>query len=392
MPPPPAPPAAFDERSVDLDAFLADIDAIRREVDASLGPEDVAHVRTMERVGHVATALGLATCWIAPNPLSAGALALGRSTQWLLMHHCGHRGYDKVPDVPARFTCRVFARGWRRFVDWADWMLPEAWIYEHNVLHHGHTGELRDPDLIERNTEWLRNSKLPLPVKYAAMGFLAVTWRSFYYAPNTLRVWLELEAKKKGLPVPAEGEGLPPGFQRTLWLRSYLPYSALNFVALPLAFLPLGPWASASALSNSLAAEALTNLHTFAVVGPNHTGEDLYRFDTKPVSRGETMLRQVLGSVNYACGSELVDYAHLYLNYQIEHHLYPDLPMARYREVQPKVKAVCEKHGIPYVQESVLERVRKMVQVAVGKATMMRSSGLRGFRDAAARDTAEAAE
>ena len=120
------------------------------------------------RLGRAATALGLATCWIAPNPLSAAALSFGRSTRWLLMHHIGHRGYDKVPGVPARYTSKVFARGRRRFVDWADWMIPEAWIYEHNVLHHSHTGEDRDPDLIERNAETLRSSNLPMAARYAA--------------------------------------------------------------------------------------------------------------------------------------------------------------------------------------------------------------------------------
>src|SRR5262249_10089236 len=98
------------------------------------------HLRRIERVGRVATAVGLATAWLAPNPFSAGALALGRSTAWLLMHHVGHRGYDKVPGVARRHTSRVFARGRRRFVDWLDWMTPEAWVYEHNVLHHQHTG------------------------------------------------------------------------------------------------------------------------------------------------------------------------------------------------------------------------------------------------------------
>ena len=96
------------------------------------------------------------------------------------------------------------------------------------------------------------------------------------------------------------------------------------------------------------------------------------------------MVRQVLGSTNYACGNEWLDYGQLYLNYQIEHHLYPDLPMARYREVQPKVRAVCEKHGVPYLQESVFTRVKKMLAVAVGTASMKRSAGLRGKRSGAA--------
>ena len=137
--------------------------------------------------------------------------------------------------------------------------------------------------------------------------------------------------------------------------------------------MPLGPLAVGSAFVNSLGAEALTNLHTFLVVGPNHTGDDLYRFDSRPRSKAESAVRQVLGSANYATGGDLVDYAHLWLNYQIEHHLFPDLPMLRYREIKPRVEALCAKYGIPYVQESVFTRAKKMVAVAVGLASMKRA-------------------
>ena len=354
----------FDPSLVDCDGFFRELRAIRRDVEAALGEDDVRHLRRLERVGRAATCLGLVTAWV-PNPVSMTALALGRSTRWLLMHHVGHRGYDRVPGVPARYTSRVFATGWRRMLDWPDWMLPEAWKYEHNVLHHTHTGETTDPDLIERNAESLREADVPEVVKLAGLGFLAVTWRSFYYAPNTVKAWLE-----RG-QTPSEGK--PSGYTRTLWLRGYAPYALLQFVALPALFVPLGPLAVGSALCNSLGAEALTNLHTFLVVGPNHTGEDLYRFDSRPRSKAESAVRQVLGSANYATGGDLVDYAHLWLNYQIEHHLFPDIPMLRYREIKPKVEALCAKYGIPYVQESVFTRVKKMVAVAVGRASMKRA-------------------
>jgi fatty acid desaturase len=242
-------------------------------------------------------------------------------------------------------------------------MIPEAWIYEHNVLHHSHTGEERDPDLIERNTEELR--KHPMPVRYALMAILALTWRASYYAPNTLDVFRERHAER-GEADPLESR------DRQLWLDCYLPYAALQFGLLPLCYLPLGPWGVFSALMNSLMAEALTNLHTFCVVGPNHTGDDLYRFDDRPTSRAEHALRQILGSTNYRTGGDLLDFAHLWLNYQIEHHIWPDIPMRQYQVMQPKVKALCEKYGIPYVQESVFSRVKKMLNVAVGKTSMRR--------------------
>ncbi len=401
-------PATFDPQSIDFDGFLAEIRVLRKEIDDTLGERDFAHLLRLEKIGRAATLLGVATSWIAPNPISMAALSFGRSARWIFMHHIGHRGYDRVPGVPHRYTSKGFARGARRFLDWTDWMIPEAWIYEHNVLHHSHVGEERDPDLVERNMQALRDSNWPMPARYVSMAFLATAWRSFYYAPNTLRVWRDRFSVKDKV-AGANGEEEPgeelnlhddgtkdarrsTGHERELWLRCFLPYTAINFVALPALFAPLGPWAVGSALANSVGAEVLTNIHTFAVIGPNHSGEDIYRFTTRSQSKAEWTLRQILGSVNYACGDELTDALHLYLNYQIEHHIWPDLPMLRYREVQPKVKALCEKYGIPYLQESVFTRLRKMVEISVGKTSMRVSSGFFSKRAAHTAVLADAAE
>lgn len=355
---------------VDFAAFLADIQALRRELDEGLEAEDFEHMRKLERWGKAATTIGLLTCWLGPNPVSMAALGLGRSTRWMLMHHIGHRGYDHVPGTPTRYTSKGFARGRRRWLDWLDWMIPDAWIYEHNVLHHSHTGEERDPDLIERNTESLRAKNLPKVALYAVVAGLAATWRVTYYAPKTMSQWLS----RRGGPVDGMDEKAREAeIQRRLIKDSYLPYALAHFVLLPAAFLPLGPFAAASAFVNSLMADVLTNLHSFLVVGPNHTGDDLYRFANKPGSRGEHYARQVVGSTNYRCGGDVVDFAHMWLNYQIEHHLFPDMPMRKYQQMQPRVQALCEKHGIAYTQEGVLRRFKKMVDVIVGDAQMGRA-------------------
>jgi len=39
-----------------------------------------------------------------------------------------------------------------------------------------------------------------------------------------------------------------------------------------------------------------------------------------------------------------------YLNYQIEHHLFPSMPQFRHPQVSPRVKALFKKHGAPYLQ------------------------------------------
>ena len=123
-------------------------------------------------------------------------------------------------------------------------------------------------------------------------------------------------------------------------------------------------------------AELLTNLHTFMNIAPNHAGEDVYRFDSSVKDKAEHYMRQITGSVNYACGSDGIDFAQMWLNYQIEHHIWPDLPMLQYRLVQPQVKQLCAEFGLPYVQESIFARNRKLIDIMVGKTTMRRVNRL----------------
>ena len=45
------------------------------------------------------------------------------------------------------------------------------------------------------------------------------------------------------------------------------------------------------------------------------------------------------------------------LGYQVEHHLYPDMPSSRYSEIAPKVKDICERYGLSYVTGSLPRQV-----------------------------------
>jgi len=64
-------------------------------------------------------------------------------------------------------------------------------------------------------------------------------------------------------------------------------------------------------------------------------------------------LRQITGSVNYTNGTEIIDYLHGYLNYQIEHHLFPDMTVKSYRTMAPIVKEIYAKYGVIYTLEDL---------------------------------------
>jgi fatty acid desaturase len=356
-----------------LEAFFTELDALEAELRAELSAADLAHLEKMARWGRACSTAGWATSWMGPNLLSAGLIALGRSARWTMVgHHVSHGGYDRL-DAP-RYHRRNFARGRRRLRDWLDVIPPDGWDREHNNLHHTRLGETADPDLVEANLDWLRDSDLPRPVRYALVALLASAWKWIYYAPSTMQealVATGASAERRSLAdwrvwSPTHPDG------RALWLRGFLPYAGVNFALLPAFFLPLGPLAAASAASNSLLAELLTNLHTFVIITTNHAGEDVFAFQDAPTSRRDFQLRQILGSVNYRCGGDLNDFLHGWLNYQIEHHVWPDLSMRQYQRAQPKLKALCEKHGVPYLQESVWTRLRKTADIMVGAADMRR--------------------
>jgi linoleoyl-CoA desaturase len=55
----------------------------------------------------------------------------------------------------------------------------------------------------------------------------------------------------------------------------------------------------------------------------------------------------MLGSANFQ-GGKLLHIMSGNLGYQIEHHLFPDLPSNRYGEISVKVQDLCRRYGIPY--------------------------------------------
>ncbi len=69
--------------------------------------------------------------------------------------------------------------------------------------------------------------------------------------------------------------------------------------------------------------------------------------DCKNETQGQWYYRQILGSSNIS-GKPWFHILSGHLSYQIEHHLFPDIPAYRYAEMSEKVKVVIEKHGIPY--------------------------------------------
>jgi fatty acid desaturase len=98
-----------------------------------------------------------------------------------------------------------------------------------------------------------------------------------------------------------------------------------------------------------LVQQGLFGLYLGCSFAPNHKGMPTLT----DADQLDFVRRQVLTSRNVA-GSRRTDFLLGGLNYQIEHHLFPNMPRPNLRHAQPLVRAFCEQHGLPYVEASLV--------------------------------------
>ena len=124
-------------------------------------------------------------------------------------------------------------------------------------------------------------------------------------------------------------------------------------------------------LAANVTANLVRNLWTHAVIMCGHFPEGVQTFTKDSIdgeTRGQWYLRQMLGSANIS-GSQAMHFMTGNLSFQIEHHLYPDLPSNRYQEIAPQVQQVFERYGLTYTSGSlprqVLSAWRKIIRLSL---------------------------
>ncbi|WP_409179649.1 fatty acid desaturase family protein [Amycolatopsis sp. VS8301801F10] len=101
--------------------------------------------------------------------------------------------------------------------------------------------------------------------------------------------------------------------------------------------------------------QALWGVYMGCSFAPNHKG-----MPTMTGRPADFLHRQVLTSRNIR-GGRVVDFVLGGLNYQIEHHLFPNMPRPHLRRAQPIVEGFCRRHGIPYAQTGLLHSYRQVL-------------------------------
>jgi hypothetical protein len=133
-------------------AFQADLDRVVLAARLSTSYADIRQVKFFSFFGRLVEISGYILAAWRLNPLSPVLIALAQTGRWAIAHQVLHCSYDPIPGCPQWLRGSRFARGWRRYWDWCEWIVPEAWQHEHNV-HHVNTGGSMDPDVVETNVD-----------------------------------------------------------------------------------------------------------------------------------------------------------------------------------------------------------------------------------------------
>ena len=100
----------------------------------------------------------------------------------------------------------------------------------------------------------------------------------------------------------------------------------------------------------NLWANIVRNVWSNAIIFCGHFPDQTYVFTEEEVrdeQPGGRYVRQLLGAANIE-GSPMFHVMSGNLGYQVEHHLYPDMPSSRYGEIAPRVREICKRYGLPY--------------------------------------------
>jgi fatty acid desaturase len=338
-----------------VEALGAELDDLRRRTVGDLGQRDRDYIdgvvgaqRRLELAGRALLFAGfLPPAWLA------GTVALSLSKildNMEVGHNVMHGQYDFLGDP--ELVGNHF--------EWDTACPAEQWRHTHNYEHHTFTNVLgKDRDVgyaiirVTPEQPWKLHN-LANPLYAAALATL------FQY--GVMLHGIEVEKITKG---DKDRTDLISQFLEVG--RKFSGQSLKDYVLFPLLTGPSAPFTFGA----NLTANFVRNVWAFTIIFCGHFPDGVSTFteeEAEGETRGQWYLRQMLGSANIE-GSQIFDVMSGNLSYQIEHHLFPDLPAHRYAEMSVEVREICERYGLTYNSGGLVRQfgsvVRKIVRLAL---------------------------
>ena len=317
-----------------LSVLEQDLNAIRDEVLADLGERDANYIRRVVRL-HRALEVGgrvMMPFGFIPPVFVAATAALGISKiieNMEIGHNVMHGQYDWMND-PSLHS---------QTYEWDTACDSDSWRLTHNYEHHTYT------NIIGKDRDYgyalLRLSDDEKWRPAHSLQFINYVLLSVFFQWGVALHEMEFERVRRGEVTLKEKLPFLKGFVRKGGRQAFKDY-----VFFPLLTFPVAP----IVLAGNVSANLMRNLWSSTVIFCGHFTQDAETFteeECEGESKGHWYLRQLTGSSNFS-GNKFMHLLSGHLSYQMEHHVFPDLPAHRYPEISEKVQAVCKKHGIHY--------------------------------------------
>jgi linoleoyl-CoA desaturase len=345
----------------DIENLGAELDAIREQVVASRGERDATYIRTVidaQRKLELGSRAVLLFSLFPPAWLIGTAgLSVSKIIENMeIGHNVMHGQWDWMRD-PA-----IHSTNW----EWDHAAPSDMWKHSHNELHHTYTNVLgKDHDLgygimrVDEGQPW-KPVLLAQPLTNLINACIFQYGIAFY----DLEVGKYLKGRIDRDEFRSRARKVLGKIRRHA-TRDYLLHPLLS-----------GPSAIPTFTAN-LTANLVRNVWTHSVIMCGHFPEGVATYEKTSIegeTRPQWYLRQMLGSANIS-GSAAMHFMTGNLSYQIEHHLFPDLPSNRYQEIAPKVQEIFERYGLTYTTGPLPK------QVASAWAKIIRLSLPNGFLD-----------
>ena len=329
--------ADIESLGVELDAIRQDFEDARGERDSRYIHRTIAAQRALEAAARVMLAASSRrSAWWA-GTVTLGVAKIIENME--IGHNVMHGQWDWMNDPEIHSTT------W----EWDMSGASKHWRYTHNFMHHKYTNILGMDDDVGYGMLRVTRDQRWKPFNLGNLLFNTILALGFEWGVGLQH--LELGKMSKGrddrgaTQVRIREFAAKAGRQV---VKDYVAYPAVT---------SLSPAATyRSTLTANAVANVIRNVWSNAVIFCGHFPDGAEKFtksDMVGESRGQWYLRQMLGSANFDAGPTLA-FMSGNLCYQIEHHLYPDLPSNRLSEIAVRVRAVCDKYDLPYTTGSFL--------------------------------------
>ena len=344
-------PAFAHLTDADIENLAVELDAIRLDIEDSRGERDARYIRrtiAAQRALDVAGRLMLAAS-SRRSAWWAGTVTLGLAKiieNMEIGHNVMHGQWDWMNDP------EIHSSTW----EWDMSGVSKHWRSTHNFQHHKYTNILGMDDDVGYSTLRVTRDQPWEPAHIGNLLFNTILALGFEWGI--------------GLQPIDFGKILKGGPDRETTLRQIREFSAKagrqvvkDYVAFP-ALTSLSPVATyKSTLKANVVANVIRNIWANAVIFCGHFPDGAEKFtktDMIGETRGQWYLRQMLGSANFDAGPAM-RFMSGNLCYQIEHHLYPDLPSNRLHEISVRVRRALRQVRPPVHHGFVPDAVRQDV-------------------------------